>query len=81
MLALERASASLRSLPRLTQAGLATVAGGLVVDVLAHVGWSAALAAGHLVTLAGMVLAVAGVVALAFRRQASSAGPEQEVSG
>jgi hypothetical protein len=69
MLVIERASRSLRGLPRLTQLGIAALLAGLVLDVFAHLGWSSGLAAGHLVTLAGMVLAVVGVLALAFQRR------------
>ena len=68
MLAIERASRSLKGLPRLTQLGIAALSAGLAIDLFAHLGWTAGLAAGHIVTLSGMVLAVAGVLALAFQR-------------
>ena len=68
MLVLDRASRTVKTLPRLTQVGIAGLIAGLAIDVLAHVGWSSAMAAGHLVTLGGMVLALAGVLGLAFRR-------------
>ena len=69
MLVIERATRSFRGLPRLTQLGIAALLAGLVLDLFAHLGWSSGLAAGHLVTLGGMVLAVVGVLALALPRR------------
>jgi len=69
MLVIDRASRSLQGLPRLTQLGIGALLAGLVLDLFAHLGWSAGLAAGHLVTLAGMVLAVVGVLSLAVQRR------------
>ena len=64
-----------RGLPLLTQLGITALAAGLVIDLVAHLGWTAGMAVGHLVTLAGMLLALAGTLALAFQRP-----PEQELS-
>ena len=58
----------LRGLPRLTQVGIGSLMVGLVLDLFAHLGWASGLVAGHLVTLAGMVLATAGVLTLAVHR-------------
>ncbi len=68
MLVIERVARGLRGLPGLTQLGIAALLAGLVLDLFAHLGWSSGLAAGHLVTLAGMVLAVVGVLVLAVHR-------------
>jgi hypothetical protein len=70
MLVIERGVKVLRGLPRLTQLGIGALMVGLALDLLAHLGWASGLAAGHIVTLAGMLLAVAGVFTLAFHRAA-----------
>jgi hypothetical protein len=72
VLVLERALATLRELPRLTQAGIAMLLFGLVIDLLAHLGWTSGMAVGHLVTLAGMVVALAGVLALGLSGNAKA---------
>ena len=68
MLVIERGLNVLRGLPGLTRVGVVALLAGLAIDVVAHVGWTAGLVAGHLVTLAGMVVATAGVLALAVHR-------------
>ncbi|MGH2685734.1 MAG: hypothetical protein ACRDJP_09745, partial [Actinomycetota bacterium] len=59
------------------QAGLAVLLVGFVIDVAAHLSRpEGPLAlAGHLVTLAGMLLAVSGVLGLALRRPTGD-GPD-----
>jgi hypothetical protein len=68
MLVIERGLRVLRGLPRLTQLGIGALMVGLAIDLLAHMGWASGLVAGHLVTLAGMVLATIGVLTLAVHR-------------
>lgn len=68
MLVIERAIRNVAALPRVMRVGVAILLAGLAMDVLAHAGWSGALGAGHLVTLAGMVIAIAGLFFLALRR-------------
>ncbi len=65
MLVIERTARTVRALPLLTQVGFAALFVGLVLDVLAHLGWASGMVAGHLLTLAGMVVALAGVLVLA----------------
>ncbi|MDQ4004792.1 MAG: hypothetical protein M3135_00615 [Actinomycetota bacterium] len=67
----------IRALPLITQVGLSLLLVGFGVDVVAHISsptGSLALA-GHLVTLAGMALAVSGSVGVALRRPAGD-GPD-----
>lgn len=68
MLVIERAFRHLAALPRVMRAGVTILLAGLAMDVLAHAGWSSGLGAGHLVTFVGMVVATAGLFALALRR-------------
>ena len=75
MLVIERASRGLKGLPLLTRLGIVALLAGLTIDLVAHLGWTAGLAAGHLVTLAGMVLALAGTLAVAFQHR-----PENRLS-
>jgi hypothetical protein len=74
----ERLRRLFRSLPALTRMGIVVLGTGVVVDVGAHLlgPGPAAMSRccgpaflGHLVTLAGMLLAVAGALTLAVRRR------------
>jgi len=67
VLVLERAVGSLRALPRISQVGIVTLLLGFAIDLVAHVSWSDGQTAGHLVTLAGMGLALTGALGTAFR--------------
>ncbi len=68
---------ALRSLPPLVRAGFVIVLLGGVVDTTYHLGpgrtglmaWAGL--AGHLVTLAGMVVAVVGVIGVGLRHRHS----------
>jgi hypothetical protein len=65
----------LRSLPPLVRAGFVIVLVGGVVDTTYHLDRTGLMAwaglAGHLVTLAGMVVAVVGVVGVGLRHRHS----------
>ena len=74
------------SLPTISRAGVLAIALGLLLDVTYHAGAGTASIevpccgvgfVGHLVTLAGMVLVIAGVVALAFRHEGRPEEPDE----
>jgi hypothetical protein len=75
---LRSARAIASSLPLLTRVGLAVLLVGFAIDVAAHLSspHGRAAAIGHLVTLGGMGLSLAGVMRLALRRPPRAATTE-----
>jgi hypothetical protein len=76
-LVLDRALETLHDLPHMMRVGLGITALGAVIDITYHVsskapmGHGAIAFIGHLVTLVGMVVTMAGVIAAAYMHRSS----------